>query len=401
MGLMDTEGVGARVRTARGLRQMTQRQVADEARISLSYLEKVERGTRTPSHGALLGIATALRVDITRLLGQPDYATTADIHGVIPELRRVLLCYRSPAALDTAPRSLADIRADVERISRHRRSAEYAQMAPALPGLLTEVTHVALGATGDDRRAAFGLLATGYRAANSLAHKLGFYDLSTSALERVEWAADQSDDPLGVATARYLIAGAMLREGAIGAGVRLLEGVQRDLIRLSAVRPRTAADTAVHGAVLLKLAILVARGHGSRDPEPYLAEAERLAANMGSDEVHYETTFGPAQVGIHRTAALIELGFEDEAVAFGTQVLLPADLAPERASHHHIDLASAQLATGDRAGALLSLKKARALAPQHTQHHPRVRETAATLLRLERNGAESVASFARWSGVPL
>ncbi|MGC0422671.1 helix-turn-helix domain-containing protein [Embleya sp. AB8] len=399
MGLTDSEGIGARIRTARALRQMSQVQLAGEARLSLSYLEKIERGARVPSAGAVIALARALRTDVTTLNGQPD--DTMDLNGVIPELRRVLLCYRSPAALDTAPRPLADLRADIERISRHRRSAEYAQLAPDLPALLTEVTHVALAAQGDARRDAFSLLAIGYRAANSLSHKLGFYDLSTCALERVEWAAEHSDDPLMVATARYLIAGAMLREGAITKGVQLLHGVERDLIALSTRRPRTAADTAVHGAVLLKLAILVARGHGSRDPEPYLAEADRLARAMGRDEVHYETTFGPAQVGIHRTAALIELDLQDEAVTLGESLVLPADLAPERSSHHHIDLASAQLATGNRAGALASLQTARHLAPQHTRHHPRVRETAGTLLRLERGNTESVAAMARWSGVPL
>ncbi|MGW1994718.1 helix-turn-helix domain-containing protein [Embleya sp. NPDC001921] len=400
MGLMDDEGVGARIRTARNLHQLTQQHTANAAGISVSYLEKLERGARLPTHDVLVRLAGALRTDVTRLNGQPDF-TDRDVSGVIPELRRVLLCYRNPARLTVAPRSLAKLRVEVEKISRHRRAAQYAQVAPSLPGVLTELGHVALGAEGSERREAFGLLATGYRAANSLAHKLGYYDLSTSALERTEWAAEQSEDPLAVATARYLLGGAMLREGAIESGVHLLEGVERDLVALSAQRPRTIQDTGVHGAILLKLAILTARGVGNRNPGAYFEEADRLAATMGGDKVVYETTFGPVNVAIHKVAAEIEIGEMDNAVRMADGMVLPDDLAPERSSHHHIDVAHAKLATGDREGTLKSLQEARKLAPQHTRHHPRVRDTAAALLRQDRGNRESIAGFARWSGIDL
>jgi transcriptional regulator with XRE-family HTH domain len=405
MDMIERDSVGARVRMYRKLHQLTQQALADRTGVSLSYIEKLEKGARPATPGVLTALARALRVDVTRLTGQPYYEDTSaedrTTHAVIPELRRVLLCYRSPQALELAPRSVSQLRGDVERISRHRRAAAFAQVAPDLPTVLTELTHHALEAPvgSEERREAFSLLATGYRAANSLAHKLGYYDLSTSALERLEWAADQSEDPLMVATARYLIGGAMLREGAIDAGVHLLEEVVRDLVRLGVQRPRTVLDTGVHGAVLLKLAILTARGHGSRDPWDYFEEARRLAASMPGDVVVYETTFGPANVAIHEVAAAIEVGAPDDAVRMADAMTLPADLAPERASHHHIDIAHARLLTGDKDGAFADLQAARAIAPQHTRSHPRVRDTVGSLLRAERGNPESVAGFARWSGV--
>jgi hypothetical protein len=55
-------------------------------------------------------------------------------------------------------------------------------------------------------------------------------------------------------------------------------------------------------------------------------------------------------------------------------------------------LARAQLWAGRRDDALASLHAARRIAPQHTRHSPRVHETAATLLRLQRHPTRCLAS---------
>jgi hypothetical protein len=72
---------------------------------------------------------------------------------------------------------------------------------------------------------------------------------------------------------------------------------------------------------------------------------------------------------------------------------------PERSSHHYIDLARAQLVTGQREQALHSLLTADKLAPQHTRNHPMARETVTGLVRVHNRIPEPLRSIARRMGV--
>ncbi|MFE3200919.1 helix-turn-helix domain-containing protein [Embleya sp. NPDC059237] len=398
------DSVGQRIITARRVRRLTQQELADKAGISRSYLQKLETGSRPTSHSVLVKLARTMRVEVSRLTGQP-YDTDPGpedqlVHGVIPELRRVMLCYRDPSPSPLLPaREFEELYVAVEEVNRHRRAASYARVAPALPGLLTELGALALAETPGSlaSREAYGLLAQVYRGVNSLAHKLGYLDLSTAALERVEWAARLSDDPLLVATARYLLAGAMLREGAYAPARRVLEQLERDLVDIESRDAR-----GLFGAVLLKRVMVQARSGDVSAMRSDLDQAAEVAARLGGgDAVFYETAFGTAQVGIYRAAAAIEIGDYDTAVRDGSALVLPDDMPAERSSHHHIDQAHARLVAGDRGGAWESLRTARRIAPLHTRKHPRTRDTVGTLLRLERADDESRLGFARWAGVAI
>ena len=404
--------VGQRIREVRKVRQLTVRQLADRLAISVSLLEKYERGDRTPPSGTIARLAHALQVGPERLTGQP-YMNGAEaeeqVQAIIPELRRIMLTYDSPDDLPSAPRPLPVLEAEAETVARMRQDGRYVPMGPLLPGLLTELTHVALDASGLSQQRAFWWLARAYRASNSLAHKLGYHDLSMTAIERVQWAADRSGDPLMQVTAAYLRAGAMVRVGAFGTARRVLEGLDEELTRLAPEGSLSDPGLAVQGAVLLKLAILEARDGQPDRAAARLEEARTAAAFLGGrDSEHYEMSFGPTNVRIHEVASLIDMGDTEQALArlreWGEQQggrdewELPEGLAAERASHHHIDVANARLAEGDRHGAFRSLVRARELAPNHTRFHPTVRSAAATLVRLDRAQDDTLAGFARWTG---
>ncbi|WP_189452046.1 helix-turn-helix domain-containing protein [Streptomyces abikoensis] len=421
---MTEHHVGQRIRELRKVRQMTVRQLAAAAAISPGALEKYERGSRPVPPGLLIHLAKALKVGPTTLTGQP-YINGAEsetqAQAVIPELRRVLLTYDSPDDLVTAPRPLSVLMAETEHVSAMRRDSKYAPMGPLLPGLVTELTHVALA--GDpltahrrdaaldlDQREAFRQLAICYRAINSLSHKLGYHDLSLTAVERVQWAADLSGDDLMQATAGYLKAGAMVRMGSLSSARRLLTGLMEEVERSAPEHSLTDAHMAVIGGMLLKLAILEARDGQEARAHECLAEARSYARFLGRDTLHYETSFGPSNIKIHEVAMLIDSGDTEQALARirewgGDQDREewepPADLAKERSSHHYIDVATARLAQGDRDGAYRDLLRARAAAPTHTRFHPTARTTAATLVRLDRQSDDSLAGYARWAGVGL
>lgn len=411
--------LGQNIRKYRKLRQLTVRALADRVAISVSALEKYERGDRVPTASVVTQLARVLHVGPDRLHGQPWAAEPADGElSVVPELRRILLTYDTPDAAVLEPRPLEVLTAEMDQVARMRQDGQYVQLAPLLPGLLTELTHLALGGTpavARDRRAlpqpqarAFRQLAVGYRAANSLAHKLGYHDLSYTACERVHWAADRSGDPLMQATAAYLRAGAMIRMGALGSARTVLEGLADEVERMAPELSLSPEHMSVLGAVLLKLAVVEARDGRPQRAMERLAEAAVWAEALRVDTTHYEMSFGPANVRIHEVAILSDTGDTEQALARlrewgGEQGVdeweLPDGLAAERASHHHIDVAAAKLAEGDRAGTHRSLLEARRIAPMHTRHHPTVRATAGALLRLDRGADDSIAGLARWAGV--
>ncbi|POX43017.1 XRE family transcriptional regulator [Streptomyces sp. Ru73] len=403
--------LGDRLRVARKTRKLSAAQLATKVAISPSYVQKLESGARKATPSLILALANALHFGPEVLTGQPYYGEPEaedGVHAVVPELRRVLLCYDSPDDLDVPPRSLPVLASEIDQVSALRRDARYAPMGPLLPGIIAELTHVALSATGEEKAKAFWHLARAYRAVNSLAHKLGHHDLSNTALERVRWAADRSGDPLLQVTAGYLVAGAMLRQGAYASARRKLVGLRAELERLQPERSYTADALAVDGALLLKLAVTESRANDPDTASEYLREAEEVARMAGGrDSLAYEMSFGPTNIRIHNVHALIDVGDTEQALArlrewapAGVREWEPpAATVGERSSHHHIDVAGAKLAVGDRSGAFGELQRARKIAPNHTRFHPSVRETVSTLLRLETHPSNELASFGNWAGI--
>lgn len=402
----EAKAIGERIRATRKTRKMSLQQLADAAQISKASLEKYEAGTRQPTSAAILALSKALRVGPERINGQP-YWNGAEMEdstqAVIPDLRRILLSYDSPEDLAAAPRPLEVLAAETEHVSRMRQDGKYVPMGPLLPTLLTELTHAALSAPeGELRERAYWWLARAYRAVNSLAHKLGYHDLSTAAIERVRWAAARSGDPYMVIIGDYLLLGAQLRHGAWVPARKLVVSLESRVARLVDGR-WDDTSRGLLGSIVLKRAAADAKQGNYEAAVRGIEEAEEIAeASRGANGIYYETSFGPGNIGIHEVHIFKELGDPASAIRradeLGILDRLPEELPGERQSHHHIDLAEARLATGDRSGALASLMRAREIAPNHTRTHPTVRHTAEVLVRLDRNGDDTVAGFAHWTG---
>ncbi|NUK13990.1 helix-turn-helix transcriptional regulator [Streptomyces lunaelactis] len=403
--------LGDRLRIARKIRRLSVAQLAQKVAVSPSYIEKLESGKRKAPLSLVLALAKALHFGVEVLTGQPYYGEPEaedGVHAVIPELRRVMLCYDMPDELETAPRALPVLASEVDQIAALRRDARYASMGPLLGPIITELTHMALTAQGDEERKAFGHLARAYRAVNSLAHKLGHHDLSATSLERVRWAADKSRDPLMQITAAYLVTGAMLRQGAYSSARRKLLALRRELERIQPERSFTEDALSVDGALLLKLAVLEARENNADRANDYLREAEQVARMAGNcDSLAYEMSFGPTNIKIHEVHAMIDMGDTEQALArlrawgpsSGGEWMPPAATVGERSSHHFIDVASAKLTAGDRAGSFADLQRARKVAPNHVRFHPSVRETTSALLRLETYPSNELSAFGSWAGL--
>lgn len=161
----------------------------------------------------------------------------------------------------------------------------------------------------------------------------------------------------------------------------------------------SSRDTlAVYGSLHMRAGVLAACAGLPQAAESHLAEACDAGRHV-PDAVYRGTAFGPSSVRIHEVAAAAEMGDSQTVLRKAAGWQPPPTVPAERRSHYFIELARAQLWAGHRDDALASLHAARRIAPQHTRHNPRVHETAATLLRLQRHPSDALLGFARWAGI--
>ncbi|MEV8630145.1 helix-turn-helix transcriptional regulator [Streptosporangium sp. NPDC051023] len=394
------DGIGRRIARARKLRGLTQQQLADRVPCSKSLIAQVERGHKPATQALVAAVARTLRIEPGELTGQPyrDPAAREDrVHECVPEIRRALLAWDLPDE-DLLPPSAELLRADVRRASALGRQAQYIRLGEMLPGLLDELTRAAHASEGARRDEIFGLLSEAYTGVTAIAYTLGYFDLRSSAMDRVAWAARASQDPLRVARTQWQRSTLFLATATYDRGLALLGQVRRDIGE--DLGRMTPAELSVYGAAHLRSAIFAARAADRQTAFDHIEHAREAARVLGRDANHYGLEFGPSNVSMHEVAVAVEMYDGGEAVRRAQNVTLPATVAPVRRGHHYIDLARGWLYHGDRQKSLEMLFAARRVAPQQTRNHPMVHETVRMLVDLERRRPHTLSGFARWLGMP-
>jgi transcriptional regulator with XRE-family HTH domain len=395
----DVSTIGQRVAHARKLRDLNQEQLATRMHVSKSLVSQVERGHKPASQAFITAAANALNVDITELTGQPYRGRTAAsdrIHTAIPEIRQAIAYWDIPPELDSPPRSLAELAADVAQVNQFRMQASYVQLGALLPGLIKELAVHIHELDGAERAQAFRLLAEVYTAVDSMAYKLGYMDLFALAVERMAWAAAQSDVPLLRPVAAMRRSSVFLAAGEWDGGMTLLARAGREVD----AGQGNDATLSVYGTMHLRSAILAARANRPGAAWDSIGHATEVSQRIGHDTRDYGLLFGPTNVAIHGVAVAVELGEADEAIRRGDDLELPGDLPRERSSHHFIDMSRAWLWQGRPDRALACVTRAERLAPQRTRYHPMARQTVSQLLDHQRRLPEPLRGIATRMGVP-
>ncbi|MFD8385361.1 helix-turn-helix domain-containing protein [Streptomyces sp. NPDC059679] len=387
------EHTGARIAHARKVRRLTQRELADLSHVSYSTLTKVEQGVLPASPSVIGALARALSVPVTELTGQPylEELRQDQLDGLINPIREALNLYDLGPDPDVTPRPVEELEAHAEKLCAMVRATNIKQVAADLPGLIHEATTTAHTNPVDSN---WRLLASTYRTAYDVTTKLGFPDLSTVALDRMDWAAQRASDPVLGGMRQYMRALADLRAGDYRTGKRL---VGLAMATLEQAEPGRAADV-VMGQLHLGAAVLAGRSKDKVAAEGHLSAAERIAEGTGPAEKVHWLSFGPANVGVHRVSVLAELDLYAEAVHYEQEVAIPDGWPPSRLAHHHAEVARAQMWTGRTDAAFKSLLKARKLAPQQTRYHPTVRETYAGLEAAKRRMPDTFSNYGSWLG---
>jgi transcriptional regulator with XRE-family HTH domain len=388
------EHTGARIKSARKRRRLTQRELADKSAISYSTLTKVEQGNMPASPSVIGAIARALSVPVTELTGQPylDELHQDQLDGLINPVREALNVYDLGADPDVTPRGLAELAEKAEELCVLVRATNIKQAAADLPALICEAT---TAAHSHGTTEAWQTLASSYRTAYDVTTKLGFIDLAAIALDRLEWAAQRASDPVLGGMRQYLRALAYLRASDYRTGKRLIELGMSTLAQADSSRERDVVTGQLH----LGAAVLAGRDKDGDTAEEHLAEAGRIADRTGPAEKVHWLSFGPTNVGVHRVSVLAELDMYGEAVDKAKAMTLPEGWPPSRMAHHYAEVARAQMWTGRTDAAFKNLLQARKLAPQQTRYHPTVRETYAGLESAKRRMPDDFINYGSWLSV--
>jgi transcriptional regulator with XRE-family HTH domain len=254
-----------KVRELRRVHGMTQQLLADRAGVSLSYIEKLERGsTRQPSIGTLSAIAATLNVPLDTLLRQgprqdasepaaaraepaalaptesrrPEGEDRNEPHSsVISAVLAEAASGRAPAATEplalvltgsaagaavSGPGMLPDISAlasEADDARRQYQACRYSELVGQLPGLLSRLDLACATLAGDARAKACALSADAYHVAAGLLLKFDDQGLACLAADRSLRAAQASADPVTVGASARIITHTLMSGGHLPAAV--------------------------------------------------------------------------------------------------------------------------------------------------------------------------------------
>jgi len=407
---MDELPIGRRVAYWRARRRMSQQVFADRLGKSKSWVDKVERGVRRlDKFSVVYEIADVLQLDVQLLLGKdperrPDAVNCID-QVEVEEIRAALERYDSISAffdIRPNPQPLTEMRKAVSHAWLTFQHAKYGVLARALPKLLREAqaADTAYAGTGDAHGAAH-LLGQVYQIASSSLRKLGEHELAWLAADRAIAVSQRAGDPLLAGTATHRVGCALLALGRARPALEVNVNIANRLAPGGGNDDRPERFS-VYGMLLLQGAMASARIGDGATVRDLLNGAEEAAREVGSNQNHYWTCFGPANVQLHRAAAYVELGEGPRAVEVHER-LDPEDfnsLLPERRAHHMLDIARGYAQMGDVEKASEMLLEGDRLAPSEIRCRPIAHEVMSDVLRRTRGTPPAaVAELAEHMGV--
>jgi transcriptional regulator with XRE-family HTH domain len=405
--------LAAEVRRRREAAKLSQSQLADRIGFTRQYASHAERlGKNLPSvdliravdgaldaGGELLRLREEAKVEQQIRRGVATGRNTPgrvdrheEIQADLQRLRRVLNAH--DLREDGAARPVDLLDGAVARLTDWRLQARYAQIAREVPDLLADIFR-AMRATGVDRRRVSATLALAYRAADGLAFKFGYTDLSARLIELMRQAALDADDALLSGAVAYVRTEIFFADGDLTSAARCLINAADGIPAKALSKP---SGVATYGSLHMRAAVVAARSGETDTARDHLSEA-RLMADRVPEGVYYGTAFGPASVRIHDVAVAVDLGDAPTAVERAGAWRPPQELPAERQSHYFIDKARAEVEIGLYDNAHDALRTARLIAPQHVREHPHVRQSLATLMRTRRRKDVELANFASWVGL--
>lgn len=376
--------IGARLRTLRRWRGMTQAELAGLSGLSPSFLSMVEHGKRMLDRRShIAALAGALRVSETDLAGGPHLSADpvqSDPHMAIPPLRAALQINRLDGPVIERARPLPDLVREIgTRIDPLRARSDYSAVGKTLPDVLDELyAHVASPAGELGRQQALAALVEACVAANELASVTGYADLAHLAALRAEEAAVLLEDPVQRGKAAVLSLFAYPQEHTWDRRLRAAERAA-DALEPHARNPlayQVLGMLTLHAAMA---ATVIQRPHVISH---WLGEAAQLAGRIPDDPAGNWQYFSATNVGIWRLAIGVERGESGGAVLEMAKSVSEEKIGVRSRRAMHLADIGRGLAREPktRAEAVRVLRRAEETAPQLIRNSTPVREAVAYLL---------------------
>ena len=386
-GAGDQLSIGERIAFYRRRRGLSQAVLADLVGRTEDWLSKIERGERDIRRlDVLADLARALRVTLGDLLGEPVLMEEQDKHDDVPAIRDALMAPRrlsrtlfssamSPEYIDPQP-----VRQLVEGAWSSYQKGDLGRVVTALPGLIKTTQAMEAASADDDgyKRSCAAISARVHHLAATTLSKIGEADLAWIAAERAMQAADDSDDPLVLASAARSGTHALLAVGRFDDALELGDVAAKWLV------PRMAkgdpAALSLYGMLYLRTAVAAARHQDRTTANDLLGHAKTAADQLGVDANYWQTEFGPANVELHRLSAALDLGDVSQVIETAPRVNVD-HLPVERQVTHLIDFARALSLLAKDDDALQVLLEAEQKSPTIVRHNTMVREVVRSMYR--------------------
>ncbi|MEV0290651.1 helix-turn-helix transcriptional regulator [Kribbella sp. NPDC050820] len=375
-GAGDHLSIGERVAFYRVRRGLTQSVLASLVGRTEDWLSKIERGEREIRRlDVLAELASALRVSLGDLLGQPVLLEDDHQHDDVPAIRDALMAPRRLSRV-LFPNDQLGRAPDIEQVANltegaweHYQLGRIGRTVEMLPELIRAAQALETEANGSGRGSAVS--ARIHHLAATTLTKIGESDLSWIAAERAMNAADNSDDPLVLASAARAGTHALLAVGRYDDALQLGQTARSWLT--TNVRDMDPAALSLLGMLDLRMATAAARRNDRATANELLAAADSAAQRLGADANYWQTSFGPTNVMLHRLSAALDLGDVAYVTEHGPRV--DSSVLPTvRQVAHGIDIARAHSYSAQDDEAIAALLDAEAKSPQLVRHNPAVRE---------------------------
>ena len=384
-GLTTDSTIGQQIRRFRG-KALTQKQLAEQADVSLDLIKKLERGARQgASIASLQKIARALDVDIADLVGKRYGIPSEDPDAGIVAIRRALtavddLIDDSP---EQTPVTLREAQRSVDYAWGAYWGGRYETLAAVLPPGLSQLRATAHAAQNGDVPTAHELLARMYWVTGCTLVHLGQADPAFVAIRSALLAAERGNDPLLAATLRGSVSWQLLVQG------RYEEAHKVALKAAASVEPpgdASTAELAVYGSLILQGATAAGREQNPGRALDLARAANEVAGRLGVDTKDYECNFGPSQVVMQTVD--INVSSEQYSEALKAAKAMPnqgAGLTQVSQARHLLDRAAALTRVGQPQKALdLLLTAERVGGPEWTNYQTLLKQVVSELLEKER-----------------
>lgn len=304
------------------------------------------------------------------LLGAPDQAAARAGSSL------QLPASSSVATTTMQPVSVQALRSTLAVMHSLFQNCRYAELAAALPDLITAVQVSRDAATDRQYEVLSALLADAYNLASELCTRLHDNALAWVMADRARSAAHASGNATGIAEAARMASIAMRRHGHHETAIALLTDTA---LSLGADTGSPNDDLLGTYGSLLCTASYTAAQHGNRSQAlELIGEAEDAARRL--DEATSHAAFSATNVAIYQIGVRTTLGDPGSGLDYARRIEIRSLPTAERQARFCVDTARAWHRFGDPRKCYQALQVAEHFAPEELRR-PSVRSLATGLLR--------------------